>query len=72
MYKYELKTKISSIGIVHIPEEYREIYGQTVNIVILQNNDNYKKKINPMDYSNTLDWPVDGMDYQTMLRNEWE
>lgn len=29
-------------------------------------------EINPMDFSGTVDWPVDGMDYQRQIRGEWE
>nr|VFJ56753.1 MAG: hypothetical protein BECKFW1821A_GA0114235_10649 [Candidatus Kentron sp. FW] len=30
------------------------------------------KTIDPMKYSNTVDWPIDGMDYQRQARSEWE
>ncbi len=30
------------------------------------------KTIDPMKHSNTLDWPVDGLDYQKQVRGEWQ
>ncbi|MBT8420501.1 MAG: hypothetical protein KJO08_06530 [Gammaproteobacteria bacterium] len=29
------------------------------------------RTIDPMRYSHTVDWPMDGMDYQRALRDEW-
>jgi hypothetical protein len=29
-------------------------------------------EIEPMRYSGTVSWPVDGLAYQGMLRGEWE
>jgi hypothetical protein len=30
------------------------------------------KEIDPMRYSGTVSWPVDGLAYQEKLRGEWE
>jgi len=30
------------------------------------------KTIDPTQYSNRVDWPVDGLDYQRQARSEWK
>ena len=30
------------------------------------------KECNPMDFSGTLEWSVDGLEYQRQCRGEWE
>lgn len=68
MKAIELDITIGNDGSMCLPHQYEQIYGQQARIVILVPE---KKTIDPMLYSNTLDWPVDGMDYQRQLRDEW-
>ncbi|MBI4830984.1 MAG: hypothetical protein HY801_05405 [Candidatus Lindowbacteria bacterium] len=74
MQAIELETNIDKEGKVQLPERYHHIYGRKARLVILL--PDFKpddaRQINPMDYSNTVDWPIDGMAYQTKARGEWE
>lgn len=68
----EFKTTIDSKGNLQLPEKYREVYGKHVRLIVLwpetASDSSPGKLIDPMKYSNTLDWPVDGMEYQKQVR----
>ncbi len=31
-----------------------------------------ERRFDPMQFSNTVNWPVDGLEYQRQVRGEWE
>ncbi len=74
MQAIEFETTIDADGNVHVPERYRMLYGYQARLVVLSadGSGHTAKAIDPMQYSNTLDWPVDGLDYQRQARSEWE
>ena len=77
MQALELETMIDPAGNVHLPEQYRSVYGQHVRLlVLLPNTDEaalpHENNIDPMQFSQTVDWPVDGLEYQRRARAEWD
>nr|VFJ94709.1 MAG: hypothetical protein BECKH772A_GA0070896_100766 [Candidatus Kentron sp. H]VFJ95613.1 MAG: hypothetical protein BECKH772B_GA0070898_100786 [Candidatus Kentron sp. H]VFK01858.1 MAG: hypothetical protein BECKH772C_GA0070978_100746 [Candidatus Kentron sp. H] len=74
MQTIEFEAGIDKNGVIRLPEMYRDAYGQQARFVMrLPNHEpTGGKTIDPMKYSNTIDWPFDGMDYQKRLRDEWE
>lgn len=76
MQAIELETTIGTDGNLHVPEQYRAVYGQHVRLMLLLPESAAKpqteKGFDPMAYSNTLAWPVDGMAYQKQVRDEWD
>lgn len=76
MQVIEIETTIDPGGNLHLPEKYRDIYGKHVRLMVLlpqtASGVSPEKIIDPMKFSNTLDWPIDGMDYQKQVRSEWE
>lgn len=76
MQAIEFETTIDPKGNLHLPEKYRDVYGKHVRLMVLlpqtDSEFSFGKSIDPMKYSNTLDWPVDGLDYQKQVRGEWE
>jgi len=73
MQAIELEMPIERDGRIQLPEQYHRIYGQKARFVILLPDvpSGIVRRINPMDYSNTVDWPIDGMVYQRNTREEW-
>ncbi|VFM96677.1 MAG: hypothetical protein BECKG1743D_GA0114223_104133 [Candidatus Kentron sp. G] len=79
MRTIEFQANIDKNGVIHLPQEYREAHGQQARFVMALPDKNPRDKksiegktIDPMKYSNTVDWPIDGMDYQRQARSEWE
>lgn len=74
MEAIELETAISKDGTMQLPRRYRRIYGKRARVVILLRDAPAlaAKQMDPMQYSNTLDWPIDGMVYQQQARAEWQ
>ena len=74
MQAIEFETTIDKDGVIHLPEKYRNVYGQQARFVVLLPEDASpeSKMIDPMIYNNTVDWPIDGMDYQRQARSEWD
>jgi DNA-binding transcriptional regulator/RsmH inhibitor MraZ len=76
MQAIELEATIDLKGNLHLPERYREVYGKHVRLMVLlplsETESTSGVIIDPMKYSNTLDWPVDGLEYQKQARSEWE
>ena len=76
MQAIEFETTVDPQGNLHLPEKYHEVYGKHVRLMVLLPQTAAEslpgKTIDPMKYSNTLDWPVDGLDYQQPARREWE
>lgn len=72
----EFEATVDPKGNLHLPERYRDIYGKHVRLVVLlpqtATESVSDKTVDPMKYSNTLDWPVDGLHYQKQVRSEWE
>jgi DNA-binding transcriptional regulator/RsmH inhibitor MraZ len=69
----EFETTVDPKGNLHLPEKYRDVYGKHVRLTVLSTEESGSgKTMDPMKYSNTLDWPVDGLDYQKQVRGEWE
>ena len=69
----EFETTVDPKGNLHFPEKYRDVYGKHVRLMVLSTAESLPgKTMDPMKYSNTLDWPVDGLDYQKQARGEWE
>lgn len=69
MRAIELEMTIGHDGSMRLPGKYEQLYGQHARVVILLPED---KVIDPMKYSKTVDWPVDGLAYQRQLRDEWK
>ena len=74
MQAIELEISIGNDGRMQLPDQYQQIYGRTARFVILlpDTPSSVPRPIDPMKYSNTLDWPVDGMAYQQEMREEWK
>ncbi|WP_133511177.1 hypothetical protein [Candidatus Thiosymbion oneisti] len=74
MQAIEFETIIDTNGNVHVPERYRTVYGHQARLLVLlaDVSGNTAKAIDPMQYSDKVDWPVDGLEYQQEARNEWE
>jgi hypothetical protein len=72
----EFETTVDQKGNLHLPEKYHDVYGKHVRLMVLvsqtPSESSPSNTMNPMKYSNTLDWPVDGLDYQKQVRGEWE
>ncbi|MFH0995245.1 MAG: hypothetical protein V1844_07080 [Pseudomonadota bacterium] len=73
MQAIELEMPIERDGKIQLPERYHRIYGQKARFVILlpDSPSGTVRQMNPMNYSNTVDWPIDGMVYQKNAREEW-
>ena len=75
MQTIELEVTVDQKGNLHLPEKYHDIYGKPIRLRILLPEKtaelSQEKNINLMKYSNTVDWPVDGLDYQAQVRDEW-
>lgn len=74
MQSNELETIIDQDGTIHLPIEYKHLYGREARLVILviESPAIKNRTIDPMLYCNTVDWPVKAMDYQLQARNEWD
>lgn len=74
MKAIELEMTINKDGTIHIPDKYHRIFGQKARLVILLPDAPATglRPFDPMKYSNTLAWPVDGMTYQQQCREEWQ
>jgi DNA-binding transcriptional regulator/RsmH inhibitor MraZ len=72
MQTIEFETTVDHKGNLHLPEKYHDVYGKHVRLMVLLPQSASEKTMDPMKYSNTLDWPVDGLDYQKQVRGEWE
>jgi len=73
MQAIECEMPIERDGKIQLPEKYHWIYGQKARFVILlpDTPSGSGRQIDPMKYSNTVDWPIDGMAYQINARKEW-
>ncbi len=73
MEAIELEMAIEQDGKVQLPRQYQRIYGRKARFVILLPDASLHaaKRMNPMKYANTVDWPIDGMAYQKHVREEW-
>jgi DNA-binding transcriptional regulator/RsmH inhibitor MraZ len=76
MQAIEFETTVDAKGDFHLPEKYREVYGKHVRLMVLlpQTTSEFSppRIMDPMQYNNTLDWPMDGLEYQEQARSEWE
>ena len=65
MQAIELEMLISKDGTLQLPSQYKRLYGKQARIVILLPDAPapVAKPMDPMKYSNTLDWPIDGLVY---------
>jgi hypothetical protein len=72
MQAIEFETIVDPKGNLHLPEKYHDVYGKHVRLMVLLLKPASEKTMDPMKYSNTLDWPVDGLDYQKQVRGEWD
>ena len=76
MQAIELEVTIDSKGNLRLPEKYRDVYGKHVRLMLLLPlavaESSRGAILDPMKYSNTLDWPVDGLEYQKQVRGEWK
>jgi len=72
----EFETTVDQKGNLHLPEKHHDVYGKHVRLMVLWPQTAAEflpgKTMDPMKYSNTLDWPVDGLGYQKQARSEWE
>ena len=61
MRAIELDMSIGCDGTIHLPAEHRQLYGQKARLVILLPDAPQAtgKEMDPMDFSSTLDWPMD-------------
>jgi len=59
MFALEMETTIDSSGNVHVPEQYRHIYGKTARLLLLlPDNPVREKPVDIMQFANTIHWPV--------------
>ena len=76
MQALEIDTTIDSHGDIHLPEEYRNLYGKRARLIILlpERDDTPQtiQIIDPMVFSGQVAWPMDGLAYQKSIRNEWD
>lgn len=86
MQPIELNVKIGSSGTLHIPDEYRGVYGKYATVIISVIDDPIttgtrpgKDSIEePVDFDNFLintsgAWSEgDGLEYQKRMRSEWD
>ena len=74
MQQIELELSIGDDGRMQLPAKYQTIYGKTARLMIFlpdaASTENHS--FNPMDYSATIDWPMDGVKYQKQVRSEWK
>jgi DNA-binding transcriptional regulator/RsmH inhibitor MraZ len=72
MQAIEFETTVDTKGNLHLPEKYHDVYGKHVRLMVLWHQTASEslpgKTVGPMKYSNALDWPVDGLDYQKQVR----
>lgn len=72
MQLVELNTKIDAQGNIHLPEEYQDFYGKEANLIVRLQEQPHGQLLDPMQFSGTIPWPSDGMEYQRQIRAEWE
>jgi hypothetical protein len=72
MHAVEIETTIDSSGNIHLPERYRQIYGKAARLLVLIPEGANEQPIDPMQFSATVPWPVEGMAYQQQVRAEWD
>nr|VFJ66316.1 MAG: hypothetical protein BECKFW1821C_GA0114237_100931 [Candidatus Kentron sp. FW] len=74
MQTMEFEATIDESGIIRLPQAYREAYGQQARFMLTIPDDGSTnvKVVNPIEYSHTVGWPMDGMDYRKRFRDEWE
>ncbi len=74
MQTIEFETTIDADGNVPVPERYRMLYGHQARLVVLSADvsGHTTKAIDPMQYSNTLDWPVDGTEFRGDTGSDFE
>jgi hypothetical protein len=74
MQAIEVETTVKPNITIHVPEEYRPWYGKKCRVLVLvaEDKDDHEASIDLMAYSGTVDWPVDGIEYQRQVRSEWE
>ena len=74
MQSIDLEMSIGEDGKIHIPAKYQTIYGKVAHLkIILKDSETIQNKcFNPMAYSATIDWPMDGMNFQEQVRSEWK
>lgn len=60
-------------GMIQIPAEHREFYGQRVQLLLLKEHETetLEKVCDPMEFSGTINWPMSGLEHQKLLRAEW-
>jgi len=73
MQAIEVETTMKPDITIHLPEKYRSWYGKKCRILVLvsEQDDDQQPIADLMTYSGTVDWPVDGIDYQRQVRSEW-
>ncbi|CAK0760593.1 conserved hypothetical protein [Gammaproteobacteria bacterium] len=71
MFALEIETTIDHAGNVHVPEQYRQIYGKSARLLLLLPEDPIKT-VDPMQFSNTIAWPLEALTYQQKTRSEWD
>ena len=74
MQTIDLEMSIGEDGKIQIPAKYQTIYGKVAHLkIILKDSETAPTKhFNPMAYSATIDWPMDGMKFQEQVRSEWK
>jgi hypothetical protein len=76
MRRIEIDTTIDERGNIHMPEAYQDLYGARVRILVSPADTEEEiptpNPFDPMKYSNTVNWPDDGLTYQRKLREEWD
>lgn len=74
MQSIDLEMNIGEDGKIQIPAKYQTIYGKVAHVkIILKDSVTIPAgSFDPMVFSATIDWPVDGMKYQEQVRSEWK
>jgi len=66
----EIEAVIDEDGLIRVPEQYRQWYGKPVKVLVLTPREKRWQAVDLMKYSGTVDWPVDGVEYQREIRVE--
>ena len=76
MQAIELDTEIEADGTVHLPDEYRELYGCKVRVVVLVTEQPVQSVDNSaalMEFAGKVNWPIDNpVEWQRQQRSEWD
>jgi hypothetical protein len=78
MQTVKIEADITDTGVLQLSEQYKQLYDTKVQIIFLLsesepiiNQANKPITVDLMKYSDTVDWQIDGIEFQRKLRDEW-